>query len=127
MSDPRSRFLGHRVERSHRNPTSVADMLDAIEVGLEIRQRGYAHFMADSGQADRFAAYYVVIRIAEASARLTQEFRETHSHIPWRDIDRMRTRLTHVYPDIDDDAVWQVLERDLPRLQDELRSLEALD
>jgi uncharacterized protein with HEPN domain len=54
--------------------------------------------------------------IGEAASTVTQQFRELHPEIPWKDIVAMRNRLIHVYFDIDLDRVWDTITDDLPRL-----------
>jgi len=61
--------------------------------------------------------------IGEAASSVTQETREHHPHIPWRDIVSMRNRLIHVYFDIDLDRVWDTLTDDLPKLIAELEQV----
>ena len=62
------------------------------------------------------AVLYEVVVLGEAARRLTQTLRESHAEIPWREIIGMRSIVTHGYDQIDDDELWQVIERDLPDL-----------
>jgi uncharacterized protein with HEPN domain len=54
--------------------------------------------------------------IGEAAGRLSEEFRQQHAAIPWRQVIGMRNRLVHAYFDIDDVQVWKTLTEDLPPL-----------
>jgi uncharacterized protein with HEPN domain len=54
--------------------------------------------------------------IGEAASKLSAEFRERQSHVPWRDIITMRNFLIHAYGDVDLDEVWQVVDQDLDEL-----------
>jgi uncharacterized protein with HEPN domain len=49
---------------------------------------------------------------------LSPEYTAARQSIPWSAIARMRDRLVHGYWDVDLDATWQVVERDLPALRD---------
>jgi uncharacterized protein with HEPN domain len=62
------------------------------------------------------AVLYEVVVLGEAARRLTQTLRESHAEIPWREIIGMRSIVTHGYDQIDDDELWQVIDRDLPDL-----------
>ncbi len=61
--------------------------------------------------------------IGEAAARVSAEFAARHPAIPWRDIVSMRHRLIHGYAKVRLDVVWDVVARDLPALEKQLRAL----
>ncbi len=60
--------------------------------------------------------------IGEASRRLTNDFRNQHPDVPWREITDMRNRVTHGYFDIDLEVVWNTITRDLPALEEAIVS-----
>lgn len=55
--------------------------------------------------------------IGEAAKGLSEPYRAARPEVPWNAVARMRDRLIHGYWDIDLDAVWQVVERDLDALE----------
>ena len=61
--------------------------------------------------------------IGEASHRLSDDFRDRHSFIPWRAIIGMRNRIAHDYLNIDLQVVWEVVQQDLPLLKDQITGL----
>ena len=54
--------------------------------------------------------------LAESTQRLSESLRNTEPGVPWRAIAGFRNVLTHGYLDIDVEAVWSVIELDLPEL-----------
>lgn len=58
--------------------------------------------------------------IGEAAYKLTKAFRNAHSSTPWDDIMKMRHVLVHDYFQIDEDAVFYVIEDDLPPLREQV-------
>jgi uncharacterized protein with HEPN domain len=74
---------------------------------------------------------YAVIRaievIGEAAGRVSDDFQEQHSELPWRQIIGMRNRLIHGYGDIVLSIVWEVIEKRIPELIDGLSSLVPSD
>ena len=48
---------------------------------------------------------------------------ERETAIPWRQIAGTRDRLIHAYFNVDLDAVWSMVEQDLPELRDNVRRI----
>jgi uncharacterized protein with HEPN domain len=62
------------------------------------------------------AILYQVIIVGEATKRLSNDFRNTHSDIPWKDIAGMRDVLAHQYDRVNLDTLWDVIQNDIPEL-----------
>ena len=71
--------------------------------------------------------HYAIIRtlevIGEAAGKVSQDFRDAHPEIPWKDLISMRNRLIHEYFQIDLDKVWDTVQKDIPSL---IRLIEPL-
>lgn len=61
--------------------------------------------------------------IGEAASRISSEYKDAHSHIPWNQIVGMRNHLIHVYFDIDYQTIWKTLQNDIPKLIDIITKL----
>jgi len=57
-----------------------------------------------------------LIQISEDSSKLTIEYREKHSSIPWGDIYGLRNRIVHDYGHVDLKIVYDTLVIDIPWL-----------
>jgi len=72
-------------------------------------------------------AEHAVVRnievIGEASKHLSPGFKEKHTDIPWKDMVKMRNKVTHFYFGISYDIVWKVVKRDIPVLEEKLKAL----
>jgi len=55
--------------------------------------------------------------IGEACRALSDDFQARHANVPWADIIGMRNILVHHYFGIDTEAVWSVVEKDIPELK----------
>lgn len=55
--------------------------------------------------------------LAESSQRVSDSLKSQLPDIPWRDIAGFRNILVHDYLGVDLDAIWLVVERDLPPLK----------
>ena len=64
--------------------------------------------------------------IGEAVKNLSASLTDGEPSVPWRQIAGARNRLVHAYFNVDLDAVWAMVEQDLPKLRaNVLRILEA--
>ena len=71
------------------------------------------------------AVLYEIVVLGEAARRLSEEIRAAHPEVPCREIIGMRSIITHGYDQVDDDELWQVIERDLPDLMSKLEKILA--
>lgn len=66
----------------------------------------------------KFYGYVKLVEIiGEATFKLTKEFRESHSEIPWNMMEGMRHVLVHEYYNISADKLWATVEDDIPQLK----------
>jgi len=63
--------------------------------------------------------------IREAASRVSQKTKDTHPHIPWKQIVGTRNRLVHGYDQIDFDVLWRIVFIELPSLVEQLESILA--
>ena len=105
-----------------RNDTEkLRDICEAIENVQRYAARGKDAFRSDE-LIQTWVLYHIQI-LGEAAARISDEFQEQHQDIPWFKIIGMRNILVHDYFHIDLDAVWSVVENDLPVLYAEVKRL----
>jgi uncharacterized protein with HEPN domain len=98
----------------------LLDIIEAIERIEKVSVQGREYFYNDE-MAQVWVIHHLQI-IGEAVRGITSEFRTENPGIPWSDIIGMRNILIHHYFGIDRDAVWNVVERDLPALKSQLLS-----
>jgi len=55
--------------------------------------------------------------MAESSQRLSDDSKETHSEVEWLRIAAFRNVLVHDYLGIDMEQVWEITQRDVPKLK----------
>ncbi len=61
--------------------------------------------------------------IGEATAHLSDEFKEAHPEIPWGQMKGMRNVLIHQYFRIDLDFVWGTAVEDIPNLRKNIETI----
>lgn len=100
----------------------IDDMLDAMEKA-EVAVSGveYDRFVDD------FMINFVVVRaleiVGEATKRLPIEFRDQYPAIPWKKMAGMRDRIIHGYDNVNLDVVWQVVQKEVPRVKPLLQQI----
>ncbi len=55
--------------------------------------------------------------IGEAAKGLSQDLKDRHAHLPWKQVTGMRDFLIHVYFGINLERVWQTTQNDLAELK----------
>lgn len=93
----------------------LLDIMEAIERIEKYAARGKAAFLEDE-LIQNWMVNHIAL-IGEACRALPVEFQASHADVPWADIIGMRNLLVHHYFGIDAEAVWSVVERDLPELK----------
>lgn len=64
--------------------------------------------------------------IGEAAKNLSVEFKEKNKEIPWRDVAGLRDKIIHHYFDVDYQAVWDIVQKNLPELKEVLKKYKLI-
>ena len=65
--------------------------------------------------------------LGEAAYKLTNDFREKHTELPWRQILGMRHILVHGYYTVSPEILWDVIQNDIPSMIPILESYLSAD
>ena len=88
---------------------SLIDIANAIRRILRYTS-GISKLELEINDEKLSAILYQITIIGEATKRLSQEFRQQHPEIPWREMAGMRDVIIHEYDQLDFDVVWDVVE-----------------
>jgi uncharacterized protein with HEPN domain len=100
------------------------DILEAIDrVEEYVKGLSFDAFSKDRKTVDAVARNLEII--GEAANRLPDEFKEKHSEIEWHKVVGLRHRIIHEYFGIDLAIVWQILQKDLPSLRQNLSHIRG--
>lgn len=102
-----------------RDHERLEHILEAIDRILTFA-KGKSH---EELRADKMQFYGIVKNIeiiGEAAYKLTKAFRKEHLETPWDDVVKMRHVLIHDYYQIDEDAVYYVIEDNLGPLREQV-------
>lgn len=100
----------------------LAHIRDAIAAVEQYAQgHTYEHFLRSPW--DQAAVVRHLEIIGEAAAQVSIDYKSDHSEIPWRRISDFRNVLIHEYFAVDPLLVWEILEKDIPKLKDKIEKL----
>jgi len=103
------------------NKFYIQHILDAIGI-IEgyLKNINYDDFLKDKLIQDGIIRELEIV--GEAAKRLTENFKNDHSKIPWKYVCGMRDKLIHDYFGVDLDEVWKTTTEDLKELKQELKN-----
>ena len=114
--------MSDSVSMKRRLVSHLQDMLNTCR-----KIRGFVDDLDRSAFASDIRTYdatlFNIALLGETATRIPKEFRDEHSEILWRDIIGVRNRIIHVYPGVDADVVWSIIEDDIPRLMLQVQAL----
>ncbi len=88
----------------------LKEILDWIDLTIEHVSKDKTVFLSDVNARDATALR--VQAIGEHMRSLSNEFRETHPELPWRQAIAMRNIVAHEYGNLDYEIVWKVTSGD---------------
>ncbi len=108
-----------------RNLNSVIDIL----VAAKLIRKFIGNIDKEIFESDLMCQSAVIRQleiIGEATKRLSREFRNTYSQIPWRKMAGMRDILIHNYDDIELNELWNVATIYIPELIELIELIESM-
>lgn len=93
----------------------IISYCDQIQQTVERFGDDYALFESDP--IYRNAAALCILQIGELVGKLTDDFREQHAAVPWRQIKAMRNIVAHSYGSVDPETTWEIITSDIPDLK----------
>ena len=98
-------------------------VLDAIDKIDSYASVGRDVFMSTSHWQDAIMRQLEII--GEATKRLSKDLRSGHTEVPWRRMAGLRDVLIHDYFGVDLAAVWEITQKDLPKLKVSIEKILA--
>jgi len=100
------------------NIAYIAECIRKIQL---YTQEGNSTFWQNSLIQDGVVRNFEVI--GEATKNLSAEIKSVYPNVPWRKMAGLRDVLSHNYVGIDLSVVWDVIERDLPDLKQQIEAI----
>jgi len=105
-----------------RDKGRLEHILGAIDNVFEfMKDVDFESFM--SNKLLKFGVIKNIEIIGEATYKLSKEFKEKHTEINWDVIIKMRHVLVHGYYKIRDEIAWDIIQKDLQPLKEQIQNL----
>ena len=102
-----------------RDDTYLVDILESAKIALDyVSGKSWDDFYEDMQCPDAVVRRIEII--GEAARRVSQERRDQHPQIPWREMTSMRNLVIHECDVVDINQVWDTVQNKLPPLIEEL-------
>lgn len=105
-----------------RDASYLWDMLDAARWVLN-STRGVSFVEYTDDRKLYLAVERAIQIIGEAANRVSPDFQQSHPEIPWRGMVAQRNVLVHEYGDVEHALIWDLIQRELPALVEQLERL----
>ena len=94
----------------------VEDILDSInKIEIFVEGMNFQQFVQDDKTTSAVIRKLEII--GEASKNIPDSIKQQYSQIPWKEMARMRDKITHHYFDIDYEVVWKILKEELSQVK----------
>jgi uncharacterized protein with HEPN domain len=97
------------------------DILERIQLTYTFTKEGREIFM--SSRLIQEAVLRNLEIIGEATRIVSEDLRDEHPEIPWRQIGAFRNFVIHVYWSVKLERIWQIVDVDLPALENQIIQL----
>jgi len=99
----------------------LLDILEAIEKIGKYSSEGRRNFMM-MNLVRVWIVHYLEI-LGEAARGVGVDVREMAPEIPWTKMGNVRNILAHQYFEVDEDIVWTIVEKELPKIKSQVKNL----
>lgn len=100
----------------------LSDVHEAIRrIGIYTKGIDYENFLDDIKTQDAVIRNLEII--GEAAKNISENFKDEHPQILWKDLAGIRDKLIHHYFGVNLEVVWYIIKDDLPPLKEEIRRI----
>ena len=103
----------------------LREMIAATEQLLDLLAKPGTETLLQEDRGFRHSVFFEFVVIGEEVSRLSEELRQRHRGIAWRQISAFRNRIAHSYFELSLPIVWQLWTEEVPRLRTQLLILKT--
>ena len=110
MNDRDRQIVGHIL----RHCKEVTETIERFDTSIENFRRDHVFYNA---------CCRALFQIGELSKRISEDFKSTHTEMPWTELRGMRNLFAHEYESIDKELLWETVTHDIPALHAQLQAI----
>jgi len=110
-----------------RDDICLTEMLEAAEQLIKLLERPDAEVLFHGDRSFRHSVFFEFVVLGEQVGTVTPELQVRHPEVSWRQIAAFRHRVAHGYFDLSLSVVWEIWNRQIPELREQLRSILAVE
>lgn len=99
-------------------------LLYISKLEIYISDKEYSDFIKDESIQNNIIRMLEII--GEASIKISNDFKERYTEVPWSKIKGMRNILVHDYASVRIDVVWNTVKLAMPSLKEQIKKIIEL-
>ena len=104
----------HILEHILRHCEEIIETVDRFDFSKENFKHDHVFYNACS---------MALFQIGELSKRMSEEFKSSHTEVPWAEMRGMRNLFAHEYESTDKELLWETITKDIPKLNKQLQEI----
>ena len=110
MNDRDRRIIDHIL----RHCEEIRDTVRRFDSSIENFKHDHVFYNACS---------MALFQIGELSKRVSEDFKRTHTELPWSEMRGMRNLFAHEYESVNKNLLWETITKDIPTLYQQLQEI----
>lgn len=98
----------------------VLDLIDRLDASVKLYKIQDKEDFLRRDELEQDGLAYKIQVIAETLGKASQDFKDSHTEIPWKNIKGMRNQLSHNYGQNNYRLIWSTYKEKLPELREQL-------
>lgn len=98
----------------------VLDLIDRLDASVKLYKIQDKEDFLRRDELEQDGLAYKIQVIAETLGKVSQDFKDSHTEIPWKNIKGMRNQLSHNYGQNNYRLIWSTYKEKLPELREQL-------
>ena len=98
-----------------------------VQIEATVARFGDDAYAFHSDFVYRNAVAMCLLQIGELAGHLSEEYRNEHPQMPWRQIKALRNIIAHNYGSVDAETAWEIVHEDIPVLREYCDKETAVD
>ena len=98
----------------------VLDLIDRLDASVKLYKIQDKEDFLRRDELEQDGLAYKIRVIAETLGKVSQDFKDSHTEIPWKNIKGMRNQLSHNYGQNNYRLIWSTYKEKLPELREQL-------